>query len=166
VASHDGYGDALGLIHTRSLELDADGLRLEGRDRLDAAKGVLRLAWDLPCSIHFHLHPEVEARVGASPEVAELWLDSGELWQLTATGAAVSIEESVHYADATGPQPAFQVVLRTRCYGAAEVSWVIERIPADTPAYAVAHRRRGAGLIERLAETGPAGDPEDAPDAA
>ncbi len=161
-ASHDGYSDPVGLIHTRTLKLDAVGSRLEGRDRLEAAKGVLRLAWDLPCSIHFHLHPEVEARVGASPEVAELWLEGGELWQLTAVGAAVSIEESLHYADAAGPRPALQVVLRARCYGAAEVSWVIERVPADTPAYAVAHRRRGAGLIERLAETGPAGEPEDA----
>ena len=152
-ASHDGYVEGLGLIHTRTLKLDTTGARLEGQDRLGPEKGIVRFAWDVPYSIHFHLHPSVEARVGASPEVAELWLDSGELWQLTAAGAAASIEESLYFADAAGPQPAQQVVLRAQCYGAAEVSWTLERIARAAPAYTAAHRRRGAGLVDRLADT-------------
>ena len=152
-ASHDGYVEGLGLIHTRSLKLDATGSRLEGRDRLGSEKAVVRFAWDVPYSIHFHLHPSVEARIGTAPEIAELWLDSGKLWQLTAAGAAVSIEESLYLADASGPQLAQQVVLRAQCYGASEVGWTIERIAMGEPAYTEAHRRRGAGLVDRLAET-------------
>jgi uncharacterized heparinase superfamily protein len=151
-ASHDGYLEGLGLIHTRVLKLDAAGSRLEGRDQLAPETGVVRFAWDVPYSIHFHLHPGVEARVGTVPEIAELWLDSGELWQLTATGAAVSIEGSLYFADVGGPQSAQQVVLRAQCYGASEVSWTLEHIAIGGPAYTAAHRRRGAGLVDRLAD--------------
>ena len=153
-ASHDGYVESLGIVHTRTLKLDAAGMRLEGLDRLGPAKGdALRFAWDVPYAIHFHLHPDGEARMGAAPEVAELWLDNAELWQLTAAGAALSIEESLYFADAAGTRLAQQVVLRGQCYGAAEVAWRIERIAIGSPAYAMAHKRRGAGLIDRLAET-------------
>jgi uncharacterized heparinase superfamily protein len=157
--SHDGYAKDLGLTHTRSLKLDAAGARLEGRDRLDSEKAVVRFAWDVPYSIHFHVHPSVEARVGAAREMAELWLDNGELWQLTATGAAVSIEESLYFADAGGPRSTQQVVLRAQCYGVSEVSWTLERIAMGEPAYTEAHRRKGAGLIDRLADT--SADPEE-----
>jgi uncharacterized heparinase superfamily protein len=154
-ASHDGYVETLGLVHTRALNLEADGLRLSGCDRLGPVKGhVLRFAWDVPYAVHFHLHPKVEARIGGSPEVAELWLESGQLWRLTAVGAALSIEDGSFFAAPGGTCPAPQVVLRGTCYGAAELSWTLEQIDRDGPAYAAALRRRGAGLVDRLAQTG------------
>src|SRR2546426_684082 len=73
-ASHDGYVQPLGLIHTRTLKLDAGGARLGGVDKLTAAKGIVRFAWDVPLAIHFHLHPDAEARLGRSPDTAELLL--------------------------------------------------------------------------------------------
>ncbi len=111
----------------------------------------MRFSWDVPFAVHFHLHPDAQARVGPSPETADLVLQNGEEWRLTATGAAVSIEEGLYYADAAGACPAQQVVLRARCYGASEVSWVIERTRAADPASA--RRRSEAGLVERLEET-------------
>jgi uncharacterized heparinase superfamily protein len=149
-ASHDGYAGRWGLVHTRLLKLDAAGSRLEGSDRLGPAKGLLRFSWDVPFSVHFHLHPGAAARVGPSPEAAELVLDNGELWRLTATGAVVSIEDGLYFADAAGACSAQQVVLRARCHGESEVSWVIERTRMADPS---AHRRGEAGLIERLEET-------------
>jgi len=155
-ASHDGYAGTFGLVHTRILKLDAEGRALTGCDRLAPAKGgVLRFSWDVPIAAHFHLHPQVEARVGASPDVAELWLESGELWQLAVVaGAALSIEDSLHFADSGGTRVALQVVLRAKCYGAAEVSWTIEHIDRGSTTYAAALKRRGAGLVDRLAEAG------------
>jgi uncharacterized heparinase superfamily protein len=150
-ASHDGYVGRWGLVHTRHLKLDAAGARLEGVDRLAPAKGLVRFSWDVPFAVHFHLHPDAQARVGPSPETADLVLQNGEEWRLTATGAAVSIEEGLYYADAAGACPAQQVVLRARCYGASEVSWLIERTRAADPASAP--RRSEAGLVERLEET-------------
>jgi uncharacterized heparinase superfamily protein len=127
-ASHDGYLPRFSLIHTRKLRLDATGTRLDGLDLLSAAKGVLRLAWDLPFAIHFHLHPEAEAGIGQTPDVAELALDTGELWRLSATGAALSIEDGTYFADIAGPRPAQCIVLRGVCAGATEVGWRLERV--------------------------------------
>jgi uncharacterized heparinase superfamily protein len=152
-ASHDGYVGRWGLVHTRVLKLDAAGARLEGSDRLGPAKGLLRFSWDVPFSVHFHLHPGAEARVGPSPESAELELENGERWRLTATGAAVSIEEGLYFADAAGACSTQQVVLRARCHGESEVSWAIERTRMADPADANARRRGEAGLVDRLAET-------------
>jgi len=149
-ASHDGYAARWGLLHTRTLALDASGTRLGGTDKLGPAKGLLRFSWDVPFAIHFRLHPAAEARVGPTPESTELVLDNGEHWRLTATGAAVCIEEGLYFADLAGALPTHQVVLRARCHGESEVSWVIERTREPDPAEAHGHRR---GLVERLEET-------------
>lgn len=154
-ASHDGYVERLGLIHARTLELDAAGARLVGCDSLAAAKGIQRFAWDVPFAIHFHVHPDVEARTGGSPDSAELLCDSGEHWRLTATGATASIEESLYFADAAAARRGRQVVLRAQCCGATEVRWTLERIRAGQPVDPRARTRARAGrpLTERLAET-------------
>lgn len=130
-AAHDGYADRFNLVHTRRLTLAAAGDRMEGIDKLDGAKGDLRFARDMPFAVHFHLHPRAAARL--SPDgSAELILPGGERWRFAASGAALSIEDSTHYADVMGPLQALQVVLRAVCYGAAEVRWTLQRIvPVD-----------------------------------
>jgi uncharacterized heparinase superfamily protein len=164
-ASHDGYVGRWGLVHTRTLKLDAAGVRLEGSDRLGPAKGLLRFSWDVPLSIHFHLHPGAEALVGPSPETAELLLENGERWRLSATGAAMSLEDGLYFADAAGARSAQQVVLRARCYGESEVSWAIERTQMADPAAANARGRGQGGLVDRLAETSAGfGDFEEPPE--
>ena len=72
-----------------------------------------------------------------------------------AAGAALSIEESTHYADLRGALQAQQVVLRGVCYGAAEVRWTLEQatdpsldLAANLPTVAGEHvlaRRPGSG---------------------
>jgi len=51
-----------------------------------------------------------------------------------------------------GPQRTVQVVLRAQCYGATEVSWVLERIKVGQSG---SRRKQQAArpLAERLAET-------------
>ena len=90
--------------------------------------------------------------MGPTADSVLLVLDSGEQWRLTAAGAAPSIEESMHYAGAVGPQRTVQVVLRAQCYGATEVSWVLERIKVGQSG---SRRKQQAArpLAERLAET-------------
>ena len=105
-ASHDGYVDRFNLVHARTLTLDATGQRLEGMDTLSGAKSDLRFAYDVPFAVHFHLHPRSGARLGPDGS-AELILPSGERWRLSASGAALTIEESTHFAEddraAAGP---------------------------------------------------------------
>ena len=147
-ASHDGYADRFNLVHSRTLTLDTVGGRLDGTDRLDGANGDLRFSWDMPFAVHFHLHPRSGARVNPDGS-ALLVLASGERWRLSASGPALTIEESTYYAEMIGPLQAQQVVLRAVCYGAAEVHWVLERVgtedapeptsdPAEEPAGAAA----------------------------
>jgi uncharacterized heparinase superfamily protein len=124
-ASHDGYADRFGLVHTRRLILDATGTRLDGTDRLDGASGDMRFAWDVPFAIHFHLHPRAGARL-TDDGSAEMILPSGERWRLAAQGAALAVEESTHYAHVTGPVRAQQVVLRAVCCGTSQVHWTLQ----------------------------------------
>ncbi len=152
---------AFGLLHVRTLTLDAAGTTLQGVDRLTAARNVVRFRWDLPFAVHFHLHPAAEVRLGPAPDTADVLLESGEIWRLTATGATLSIEGSIFFADPVGPLRAQQIVLRGQCYGAAEVFWTLARIKAARPIDPAGRkaRRRTAPLTQRLAETGAGFDP-------
>lgn len=140
VASHDGYLARYGLIHQRRLALSADGRVLEGSDRLTGPGRAVRIANDLPFAIHFHLHPEAGCRHGADPgEVQVVLPGGGEPWVFRASGAVLAIEESVHYADSSGPRRAMQIVLRGLTAGESEVRWSVAAMgssaaPADNGA--------------------------------
>jgi uncharacterized heparinase superfamily protein len=125
-AQHDGYVRQFGLVHHRKLALAANGTRVIGVDRLVPPQGTLRLKQDVPFAIHFHAHPTV--RCEPTEEGAAIIARTGERWRLSATGAALSIEPSVHYADLSGPTDSRQVMLRGVTYGETEVRWRLERV--------------------------------------
>ena len=161
-ASHDGYVEALrphphAHARARCRRHAARGLRPAHRRQGHRA---LRLGRAPSPSISTS-HPDAEARVGASPETAELLLDSGAHWRLTASGATVSIEESQYFADTAGVRRTRQVVLRAQCYGATEVRWTLEQIRAGQPVDPRARKRRRTAqrLAARLAETTAGFDP-------
>jgi uncharacterized heparinase superfamily protein len=129
-ASHDGYSAPFCLVHTRGLELASDGLNIEGFDRLAAKTGTVRFAHDKPFSVHFHLHPKVEARRIWRENAAEIILTNGERWTLSASGARLTLEESTHFAIAPGPWKSVQIVLRGSCFGETEVGWSLKRVDA------------------------------------
>jgi len=128
-ASHDGYHRRHELIHTRSLRLSTDGLRLAGCDRLHGANRQVRLRADLPFAIHFHLLPGVHCSLGAAPREATITLADGQRWHFSVQGARLFIEESSYFAESSGPRPALQIVVRGASYGETEVNWVVERLP-------------------------------------
>jgi len=129
VASHDGYCRRHELLHMRRLHLAADGQRLQGQDRLDGMSGKVRLRTDLPFAIHFHLTPAARCGLGDSHNEAIITLPSGRRWRFAVEGAALSIEESISFAESAGPRAALQIVLRGVTYGETEVNWVAERVP-------------------------------------
>lgn len=126
-ASHDGYLADFGLLHHRSLALDATGARLTGIDRLAPPKGHLRLKRDVPFSIHFHFHPEVAVDAVEGGNTVT-FANGTEFWRLIAEGAALSVEESIHFADSAGPRESLQLVLRGATFGESEVRWALERV--------------------------------------
>jgi uncharacterized heparinase superfamily protein len=127
-ASHDGYQRRFGMQHGRHLQLTADGMRLEGCDRLHSGKRNLRLKSDVPFAIHFHLHPDVSCRMQANSNDAELSLPSGERWRFCARGAALTVEESTYFAGSAGPRAAMQIVLRGATFGNSGIKWAVERV--------------------------------------
>lgn len=120
---HDGYLARHGLVHTRKITLSHDGLALAGEDRLGPPNGKLRLRADLPFAIHFHLNPEASCSADADGGATITLPGGGLVWKFTADGAALSIEESIFYADSAGPRQALQIVLRGRTGGETSVRW-------------------------------------------
>ena len=130
-ASHDGYHRRHELIHSRRLRLSADGLRLEGRDRIDGLKTKVRLRTDLPFAIHFHLVPSARCGLGSAPNEATITLVDGQRWRFTAQGATLSIEDGAHFGESAGPRAAQQIVLRGATFGEAEVNWAAAHLTED-----------------------------------
>ncbi len=128
VASHDGYGEKCGLVHTRFLALAQDGATVAGKDRLSPLNADHRFTWDVPFAIHFHLHPEVVTVLSQNGESVDLLLPGGGRWRFSAGGRLISIEESLFIAHPAGPTVSEQLVLRGMCGGNAEVDWLLERV--------------------------------------
>src|SRR5471030_1510437 len=61
-ASHDGYASDFGIIHSRAIQLSAEGRILDGEDSFMPSEGVA-----IPAhvgdefAIRFHLHPAIKA---------------------------------------------------------------------------------------------------------
>ncbi len=124
--THDGYMERQGLVHSRSLVLNAAGTRLAGSDKLSGSRGPVRLRTDVPFAIHFHLHPHVSCKRGQEVGTAEIATRDGRRWSFTVSGSALTIEESTYFADSAGPRRSLQLVVRGATFGETHVRWVME----------------------------------------
>ena len=128
---HNGYIGRFGLMHSRKLTLSADGRRLDGVDYLDGpGRMPVRLAEDVPLAVHFHLHPGVVCRHGDNPRTVLLSLDDGAELRFTSATLPIAVEESIHFADSSGPAASLQLVLRDLTRGGSEIGWTLERVDA------------------------------------
>ena len=119
-ASHDGYAERFGLVHTRQLFLSADGDDLRGEDALAGPAGA-------DFAIRFHLHPMVQASLSQDGGAALLRLTGGSGFRLRAQGAQMSLAESV-YLGAGEVKKTQQVVLSGHVgTQGATVNWAIRR---------------------------------------
>lgn len=125
---HDGYLERYGVLHKRHMMLAADGRRIDGTDRLLPPRGALRLKRDVPFAIHFHLHPEVRCP-SSHQHSATMVLGDGSTWYFSIEGATLAVEESIHFADSSGPRRSLQLVARGVTPGESEVRWRVEAAP-------------------------------------
>ncbi|WP_026870781.1 heparinase II/III family protein [Inquilinus limosus] len=124
-AWHDGYREALGLVHRRRLELSASGDELRGEDILfaetDAARG-------LPFAIRFHLHPALQLSPVQGGSSVIIRLPSGDGWRLRGYGGEVALEEGIYLGRGTERRKTTQVVIwgevGTESTG---VQWILRR---------------------------------------
>ena len=122
-AWHDGYVHRFGLLHHRQLRMSRGGLCLEGLDRIGGKSTEVRLKKDLPFSIHFRLHPDVAVSDPSEDGSIAIELPDETIWCFRASGAKMTIEEAIYFADSTGPMRSWQIVLRGVTYGGGEISW-------------------------------------------
>lgn len=129
VASHNGYVARFGAVHRRSLRLGPQGDRLEGIDQITEHARSPKPGRSMPFAIHFHVLPTARLNRGQEPSTAEITIPSGECWRLTAAGAELGIEESIHLAGISGPMRSAQIVLRGMvATGGGEIRWRLDRI--------------------------------------
>lgn len=125
-ATHNGYERAFSVIHRRELSLTNDGTRLAGEDIIGGPDGSVRFARDLPYAIHFHLDYSATCHHDDDPAAALIQLRSGDTWRFRATGATLSLEDSISFTDLAGPTHTSQIVLRGASFGETRVNWSLE----------------------------------------
>jgi uncharacterized heparinase superfamily protein len=119
-ASHDGYRQRFGLVYARELYLSADGEDLRGEDKLTGRSGAEFV-------VRFHLHPSVEPRVVQDGNAVLLRLPSGLTWRLRATGAALSLAESIYLGSGELKKSQQVVLSGTAGANGAQIRWAIRR---------------------------------------
>ena len=125
-ASHNGYERDFGVTHRRELSLSAAGDRLVGEDIIGGSGASVRFARDLPYAIHFHLACSASCCHDDDPAAVQIELADGSSWRFTATGATLSIEDSINFTDLTGPTHTSLIVLRGASFGETRVNWSLE----------------------------------------
>jgi uncharacterized heparinase superfamily protein len=89
-ASYDGYTKQFGLIHRRLIMLAPDGAEIQGEDNLIGPGGQ-------NYSLHFHLHPNVQATILQDKCAAILKPRQGAGWRFTCINRIITLEESVYF---------------------------------------------------------------------
>ncbi len=141
--AHDGWAKSHGLTHVRDLMLSHNGRLLAGTDRLNATTRLdtQGLSWattrksDLPFTLRFHLHPDVEAHLVTDADTVSLTLKSGEIWIFRHDGTAkLRLEPSI-YLEKTlmRPRDSLQIVLSGTARGLdTQLGWTLAKAQ-DTP---------------------------------
>lgn len=129
-ASHDGYADPFGVIHSRAVRLSADGHALDGEDSFTAAEGHTfpsRAGDDY--AVRFHLHPAIKASRLSDGRGVILLLPDREVWTFATLADAVELEESVFLSGTDGPRRAVQIVIYGQAEKTAKVRWSFRHTP-------------------------------------
>ncbi|SIS66630.1 heparinase II/III family protein [Phaeovulum vinaykumarii] len=146
-AGHDGYVPTHGLTHLRELRLSVDGRHLAGTDTLGAMSGPDTRRFEtilarsgymgVDFSLHFHIHPDIEASLDLGGTAVSLALRSGEIWIFrTDPGQPIRLAPSVYLEKGRlKPRPARQIVLDAHLAEPARaISWTLTKAHDTSPA--------------------------------
>ena len=143
LATHDGYVPDYGLTHDRRLFLSPDGKDFRGEDTLyirEAAharrfRRVMRHRDALGFTVHFHIHPDVQASLDMSGHAVSLRLKSEEVWVFRQSGGSLGLEDTVFLDQKRlRPRPTRQIVIRGRTHeNKGQVTWALTRAQDGKP---------------------------------
>src|SRR5215813_4568255 len=134
LAAHDGYASDRGVIHTRFIQLSADGRALDGEDSFAPSSGEkFGPGTGGEFAIRFHLHPAIKASRLADGRGVILLLQDREVWTFATLADTVELEESVFLAGSDGPRRTVQIVIYGRAEETAPVRWSFRHTPPAAP---------------------------------
>jgi len=139
-AAHDGYADACGIVHERTITLALDGTRLEGEDVFLSADGgeQVRTTRD-HYAVRFHLHPLVKPTLLTEGHGVVLVAPNNEVWTFNAPEERVELEDSVYLSGTDGPRRTVQMVIYGHARRVPRVVWSFQQ--TDPSAVEAAARR-------------------------
>ena len=108
-ATHDGYLESHGILHTRQLFLSRDGNNLRGCDQLHYSGAPGQIPVEV--IIRFHLHPQVSAARVKSKQILLKVHNQKAGWLFKCRGAETALDRSV-YLDKNRRSSCQQIVLR------------------------------------------------------
>lgn len=121
-ASHDGYKEAFGLIHHRSVYLNKEGTDLRCEDVLTGNGGS-------HFEICLHLHPDVHTSLVSDEQSALLKLQSGAGWHLKVQGVKIKLQESIYIGQGGQMRHTDQLIIHGPLRGeGATVKWRLGKI--------------------------------------
>ncbi|MFT4346630.1 heparinase II/III family protein [Bartonella ancashensis] len=132
IACHNGYLSSFDLLHERGLILTTDGEMIEGFDRFftpchgnTGKNGNSRDESNI-VAVRFHLHPKVEVNYDGNS--ARLAVAGGAVWNFVSLDTDIYLEDSIDFAELTGPQRTQQIVLYFRPALQEKVRWRFVRL--------------------------------------
>ncbi|AXK82485.1 heparinase [Pseudolabrys taiwanensis] len=129
-ASHDGYVDDFGIVHTRTIRLSQDGRLLDGEDSFAPPDGrALSVNVGDEYAVRFHLHPAVKANRLSDGRGVILLLPDKEVWTFATMAESVQLEESVYLAGTDGPRRTVQIVIYGHARSEPTVRWSFRHTP-------------------------------------
>jgi uncharacterized heparinase superfamily protein len=131
-ADHDGYAQRYNFLYTRRLTLSADGRRVDGLERLDAARAKDVTPSGVPFAVHFHVTPDAQVRFGATAETVEIRMHNGATWTFVSASAPISIEDSQIYGQTSSGLATHQIVLRGVATPGIEIAWTLAEVAPVT----------------------------------
>ena len=133
-ASHDGYVDDFGVVHTRAVRVAADGRALDGEDSFAPPEGrTLSVDVGDEYAVRFHLHPSIKANRLSDGRGVILLLPDREVWTFATLADSVQLEESVYLAGTDGPRRTVQIVIYGHARSEPAVRWSFRHTPPAPP---------------------------------
>ncbi|WP_455477877.1 heparinase II/III family protein [Bartonella sp. B10] len=127
IASHNGYLRPFNLVYERGLILATNGAMIEGFDRFFTPNKKQFAGQKMVhneknnVSVRFHLHPHV--KVSYDGNSVCLAVEDGQSWYFISPDADIYLEDSIDFAELTGPQRTQQIVLYFRPAVQEKVRW-------------------------------------------
>ncbi|MBT4486167.1 MAG: hypothetical protein HN732_26260 [Rhodospirillaceae bacterium] len=128
---HGGYLERFGLIHRRRLYLAATGADIRGEDCLEAKgpEGIATGAGAHPVVVRFHLHPDVQASALHGGSAVLLRLADGQGWRFRASGAEITMADSIYMGKSDRIRRGQQIVLSTTTSPEnTQIKWAFQQV--------------------------------------